>query len=409
MASTTNLPDGWLMRHSKSYQGRVYYYNVDTGESTWEFPQRKHEHQRAAAEPSLAKDVLSPQFPWQEALSPAGEKGACHLHFPPNTSVFSPPIREGSLFNTNVQLVNSDLHLNVHSSHSMYRDSLFSSKHVQSTYSELQSNVSSPRYRERDMSNNLEQSTHSNLQPNICSPQCKEKTFAKTSVRSSFSDELHEEITPRRQCVHSLNGHISHRESRIHAQKESRNVVHSKRNKLSSVIIDDDKNNNNEKTKFATKCNKKSSKTCILGRISKLLETGAASTILKQESQKRDAVSKTVNLRTANGNCLKPYAKSLPKIPKKVKVSPVKSPEDGQTQNLASDTVKKNLALTSLKSSSRENTSGSIKLSALVKQIEKSKSQALKMEQKGKNSGQDLRASISKKTEEFRIGCYRLD
>lgn len=32
------LPYGWIMKQSKSYPDRVYYFNVNTGMSSWEFP-----------------------------------------------------------------------------------------------------------------------------------------------------------------------------------------------------------------------------------------------------------------------------------------------------------------------------------------------------------------------------------
>lgn len=32
------LPQGWILRHSRSQPGTVYFYNQETGESTWEQP-----------------------------------------------------------------------------------------------------------------------------------------------------------------------------------------------------------------------------------------------------------------------------------------------------------------------------------------------------------------------------------
>jgi len=32
------LPYGWVVKQSKSYPDRVYYFNVNTGSSSWEFP-----------------------------------------------------------------------------------------------------------------------------------------------------------------------------------------------------------------------------------------------------------------------------------------------------------------------------------------------------------------------------------
>ncbi|KAK3088725.1 hypothetical protein FSP39_023048 [Pinctada imbricata] len=33
-----NLPHGWIVKQSKTYPDRVYYFNVHTGSSTWEVP-----------------------------------------------------------------------------------------------------------------------------------------------------------------------------------------------------------------------------------------------------------------------------------------------------------------------------------------------------------------------------------
>jgi hypothetical protein len=42
MSETTkmkeSLPKGWVMKYSKSYKDRAYYFNVNTGVSRWEFP-----------------------------------------------------------------------------------------------------------------------------------------------------------------------------------------------------------------------------------------------------------------------------------------------------------------------------------------------------------------------------------
>ena len=32
------LPFGWVVRQSKTYPDRIYYFNVNTGASSWEFP-----------------------------------------------------------------------------------------------------------------------------------------------------------------------------------------------------------------------------------------------------------------------------------------------------------------------------------------------------------------------------------
>ena len=34
----SSLPDGWVMTSSKSQGGRMYYFNVASGESRWEHP-----------------------------------------------------------------------------------------------------------------------------------------------------------------------------------------------------------------------------------------------------------------------------------------------------------------------------------------------------------------------------------
>lgn len=34
-----DLPEGWMMCHSKSLKGKVYYFNTLTGESLWEHPE----------------------------------------------------------------------------------------------------------------------------------------------------------------------------------------------------------------------------------------------------------------------------------------------------------------------------------------------------------------------------------
>ena len=38
MSEKPQLPFGWVVKHSKSYPDRVYYFNVNSGASTWEFP-----------------------------------------------------------------------------------------------------------------------------------------------------------------------------------------------------------------------------------------------------------------------------------------------------------------------------------------------------------------------------------
>ena len=35
----TDLPEGWILCHSKSIKGKVYYFNTLTGESLWEHPE----------------------------------------------------------------------------------------------------------------------------------------------------------------------------------------------------------------------------------------------------------------------------------------------------------------------------------------------------------------------------------
>jgi hypothetical protein len=32
------LPFGWIVKQSKTYPDRVYYFNVNSGASSWEFP-----------------------------------------------------------------------------------------------------------------------------------------------------------------------------------------------------------------------------------------------------------------------------------------------------------------------------------------------------------------------------------
>lgn len=36
--TTKKLPPGWVARQSKTYPDRVYYFNTDSGLSSWEFP-----------------------------------------------------------------------------------------------------------------------------------------------------------------------------------------------------------------------------------------------------------------------------------------------------------------------------------------------------------------------------------
>ena len=38
MSEKPQLPFGWVVKQSKSYPDRVYYFNVNSGASTWEFP-----------------------------------------------------------------------------------------------------------------------------------------------------------------------------------------------------------------------------------------------------------------------------------------------------------------------------------------------------------------------------------
>jgi hypothetical protein len=37
------LPHGWIVKQSSTYPDRVYYFNVNTGNSTWEAPTLKSE------------------------------------------------------------------------------------------------------------------------------------------------------------------------------------------------------------------------------------------------------------------------------------------------------------------------------------------------------------------------------
>ncbi|XP_015923884.2 transcriptional protein SWT1 [Parasteatoda tepidariorum] len=39
MSGERSLPKGWIVRESKSYPGKVYYFNIDTGASIWEHPE----------------------------------------------------------------------------------------------------------------------------------------------------------------------------------------------------------------------------------------------------------------------------------------------------------------------------------------------------------------------------------
>ena len=38
MSEKPQLPFGWVVKQSKSYPDRVYYFNINSGASTWEFP-----------------------------------------------------------------------------------------------------------------------------------------------------------------------------------------------------------------------------------------------------------------------------------------------------------------------------------------------------------------------------------
>lgn len=66
-AFVQNLPDGW--QEATSDNGKKYYYNTSTGETSWQFPTTLQRMTPPNQEPAIATVVQSLPLGWQEATT----------------------------------------------------------------------------------------------------------------------------------------------------------------------------------------------------------------------------------------------------------------------------------------------------------------------------------------------------